>query len=91
MIIRIQGEGQYRLADSELDEINRLDAALETALKSQDEGFTEALAALLAEVRTAGVEMADDELVASDVILPAADATAEEVHAMLGDDGLVPG
>lgn len=91
MIIRIQGEGQYRLADAELEEINRLDAVLEAALAAGDDGVAEALAALLAEVRTAGAELADDELVESDVILPASDATADELRQMLGDDGLVPG
>jgi hypothetical protein len=91
VIIRIQGEGQFRVADSELEEINRLDAVLERALAGGDDGFPEALAALLAEVRTAGTEVADDELIESDVILPAADASAEELRGMLGDDGLVPG
>jgi hypothetical protein len=91
MIIRIQGEGQYRVADAELEQINRLDAVLEQALKSGSEGVSAALGALLDEVRTAGTELAADELVESDVILPASDATAAELHEMLGDDGLVPG
>ena len=43
MIIRIQGEGQYRLSDSELEHINRLDAALEAALQHEDGDFTAAL------------------------------------------------
>jgi hypothetical protein len=89
MIVRISGEGQYRLDDSALDRINTLDEALEKALET--DGFAAALADLLEEVRSSGEPLADDELLGSDVVLPPADATAEEVKAMLNDDGLIPG
>lgn len=89
MIVRISGEGQFRLDDAALARINELDDALEAALST--EGFAAALAALLDEVRTLGVPLADDELFGSDVVLPPADATAEEVSAMLNEDGLIPG
>lgn len=89
MIVRISGEGQYRLDDDALARLNQLDDALEAALDT--EGFTAALAALIDEVRTVGVALADEELVGSDVVLPPADSTAEEVRAMLADDGLIPG
>jgi len=89
MIVRISGEGQYRLDDSALERINVLDAALEQALDT--DGFSAALADLLAEVRSTGTPLADEELTGSDVVLPPPDATAEEVKAMLNDDGLIPG
>ncbi len=89
MIVRISEEGQYRLSDEAQARINELDEALERALSG--EGFSAALAALLDEVRTIGEPLADDELLPSDVVLPPADATAEEVRAMLGEEGLIPG
>ena len=89
MIIRIAGEGQYRLSDDAKSRINELDDALEAALET--DGFTEALAALIGAVRTIGEPLADDELLVSDVVLPPADATADEIKAMLSDDGLIPG
>ena len=89
MIVRISGEGQYRLRDDAIDRINVLDDALEAALDTED--FAAALAALIDEVRAVGEALADEELLASDVVLPPADATAEEVKAMLSDDGLIPG
>jgi hypothetical protein len=89
MIVRISGEGQYRLDDAAQARINELDAALEAAL--QGEGFSSALAALLDEVRAIGQLLDDEELAGSDVVLPSADATAEEVRGMLTDDGLIPG
>jgi len=90
MIVRIQGEGQLRLPDSAYDEINALDVDVDAAL-ANDGDFTGALTALLDAVRRHGVPLADDELLESDVILPASDASADEVRAMLNDDGLIPG
>lgn len=90
MIVRISGEGQYRLDDATIDELNELDAAIEAALED-DEAFAVALAAILDKVRADGEELADEELLESDVILPPADATADDVRAMLKSDGLIPG
>lgn len=91
MIVRIQGEGQFRLDDSGIQEINRLDDVLESSLGQGEAAFQAALAAIEGVVRERGSRLADDELVESDVILPPSDATAEEVRAMLNDDGLIPG
>ena len=92
MIIRILGEGQYDVADHALDRLNELDTTLETAIETGDEeAFAAALAELLDGVRTAGVAHAADSLDESDLILPPADATIDQVREMLNDDGLIPG
>ena len=91
MIIRILGEGQFEVPDSELEEINRLDSVLEHALNTTDDDVQPALDALLDKVRAVGVRPAHDEFVESEVILPFADAHEEEIRAMLQDDGLIPG
>lgn len=92
MIVRILGEGQLEVADSELPALNTLDDSLEQAVETGDvETFTEALAGLLAAVRSAGSPLADDSLDDSDLILPPSDATLEEVRALLAGDGLIPG
>ncbi len=92
MIIRILGEGQYDVSDEALDRLNELDSAVETAVESGDEqAFGTALAALLDGVRTVGVAHALDSLDESDLILPPADATIDEVRELLNDDGLIPG
>ncbi|MGH8890794.1 MAG: PspA-associated protein PspAA, partial [Acidothermaceae bacterium] len=49
------------------------------------------LAELLALVREAGTRVADDYLGPSELVLPAAESTLEEVRALLGDEGLIPG
>ena len=91
MLIRILGEGQFVVADSELAEINRLDAALEAALKTPEPDIQPALDALLDKVRSVGVRPPDHEMEESQVILPFADASEDDIRDMLGDEGLVPG
>ncbi|WKX69896.1 PspA-associated protein PspAA [Streptomyces sp. P1-3] len=92
MIVRIMGEGQLRLADSHMSGLNKLDEELLTEVQSGDEsGFRRTLAALLDAVRSLGERIPDDSLEPSELILPAPDATLEEVKEMLSDDGLIPG
>nr|WP_202447026.1 hypothetical protein [Streptomyces sp. SID5468] len=86
------GEGQVRLADSHLDELNTLDDALLVELEKDDEaGFRRTLGALLEAVRRLGEPLPDDALEPSDLVLPAPDATISEVREMLREDGLIPG
>jgi hypothetical protein len=94
VIIRILGEGQFDVADQALDRLNELDAALEAAVDAGDEAaFAAALARLLDGVRSVGVAHPVDSLDESDMILPPADATIEQVRAMLdeSEEGLIPG
>ena len=92
MIVRILGEGQFDVPDAEIDALNALDSAVEDAVSAGDEGaFGAALGSLLEGVRAAGTPLADDSLEDSDLILPPADATIDEVRDLLDDDGLIPG
>ena len=92
MIVRILGEGQLEVPDEQIDSLNALDSAVEDAVNSGDEdAFAAALGTLLDSVRSVGTPMADDSLEDSDLILPPADATIDEVRDLLSDDGLIPG
>ncbi|WP_322985604.1 PspA-associated protein PspAA [Streptomyces sp. S584] len=92
MIVRIMGEGQVVLADSHVVELNKLDDILLAEMESGDgPGFRTTLHALLDKVRELGSPLPDDSLEPSELILPAPDATLEEVRSMLRDDGLIPG
>jgi hypothetical protein len=91
MIVRIMGEGQVKLDDSHFAELNKLDDELLSEMESGDEaGFRSTLSALLNAVRTMGASLPDDSLEPSELILPAPDASLEEVREMLTDDGLIP-
>ncbi|MFD8144319.1 hypothetical protein [Streptomyces sp. NPDC059708] len=92
MIVRIMGEGQLKVADGHFNELNKLDDELLEEMESGDEaGFRRTLGALLDAVRRLGTPLPDDALEPSELILPAPDATLDEVREMLSDDGLIPG
>ncbi|WP_282704090.1 hypothetical protein [Streptomyces sp. CC219B] len=92
MIVRIMGEGQVRLADSHLTELNKLDDELLREMENGDgPGFRQTLHALLAKVRDLGEPLPDDSLEPSELILPPPDATLDQVRDLLSDDGLIPG
>lgn len=91
MIVRISGEGQWRLADAVRERVNELDNAAVAAVDAGDEaGFHEAFDGLLAMVRSDGDRLADDDLHPSDVILPPSDLTFAEAAAEFSGDGLIP-
>ena len=92
MIVRILGEGQFRIDDAAAAELNRLDTELEAAVNHNDEAaFATALDGLLAQVRAHGSPLPPDSLEPSDLILPAEDTSMDEVRKMLTGEGLIPG
>ncbi|TDT32740.1 hypothetical protein ACF3NT_01510 [Naumannella halotolerans] len=93
MIVRIVGEGQFRFPDSTFAQLEQFDDAIEKAVASADQaGLADALKSLHDAVIEASSPVADDELVESDLIIPAADASLDEVRALLDEsnDGLIP-
>jgi len=94
MIVRILGEGQFRLDPDAVADLNTIDETIEHAVAAGDQqALTAALGRLHSEIIAVGTPVADDELEDSDLILPAADATVAEVRALLqeSEEGLLPG
>lgn len=92
MIVRILSEGQYDVPEAEVDGLNALDDTVHAAINAGDQvAFTQALGALLDEVRRVGGAVDDEDIKTSDAILPPADATIDEARVMLQPDGLIPG
>ena len=91
MIVRISGEGQYRLPDENAERLNELDNRAVSAVEKGDEtGFKELWTQMLELVSGDGNKIGDDELVESDVILPPRDITLEEARGEFTGDGLIP-
>jgi hypothetical protein len=91
MIVRISGEGQWELPDGDAERLNELDNQAVAAVEAGDEDkFHELWNQMLDLVTTDGSELADDELVESDVILPPRDSSFEEAQADFSGDGLIP-
>jgi hypothetical protein len=91
MIVRISGEGQYRLDDAERDRLNELENAVVAVVEGgREDGFAEAFEALLGYVRSHGSALGDEELETSDVIIPPADISFQEAGEDFTGDGLIP-
>lgn len=91
MIIRILGEGQFDLPDDAMFDLNALDGEVTAAIDALDESaFRASLGKLLETVRGRGSALPGDYLGPSELILPAEDATVEEVTELLTDEGLIP-
>jgi hypothetical protein len=94
MIVRILNEGQWRLTDDAVRALNSFDSVIEQAVTAGDQDqLTKALHTLLERIRATGSPVPDDELEDSDLILPAADSTVEDVRELLSasEEGLIPG
>jgi hypothetical protein len=91
VIVRISGEGQFRLPDGDADRLNELDNRAVSAVEQGDQiGFRELWSQMLALVASDGNALDDDELVESDVILPPRDVTFEEARGEFTGEGLIP-
>ena len=90
LIVRLQGSGQYRLAQPEIDALQGLDHQLAEAAHGGDgPRVHEVLGQMVALARTRGISIGPDELVASATILPPDTLAVEEVRALLRDDSLL--
>lgn len=87
MIVRILEDGQYELGDEAAASLERLDAELDRALRDGDEhGFAAALAAVIKEVHARSAKLGPDELTPSDLTVPAAGSSLDEVRRMLSSE-----
>ena len=86
MIVRVLGEGQFRVDDDTAAQLTVLDKDMDAAVHADDEpAFRLALGAAVQLVRAAGQAVGADEFVTADYILPFSDATVAEVRKLLAD------
>ena len=91
MIVRLLGEGQFRVDDSLRERLNELDAEVTKAVEASDEkALWTGLQALADAVRENGEKLADDDLSPSDAIIPPEDLSLEEAQELLQDEGFIP-
>ena len=92
MIVRIATEGQYELSDDHAARLNELDNAAVAAVEAgNQETFREVFDQMIELVRKDGKRVDDDDLEASDVIIPPSDLSFEEAGEEFSGDGLIPG
>lgn len=91
MIVRLMGEGQYRVDDSVLERLNELDDRATAAAERDDEPtLDEALDEMFSLVKSEGEALADDEIATSDVLIPPSDLTLEETKQLMSHEGFIP-
>lgn len=92
MIVRVLSEGQFDLDGDDLDALNEVDNRLVDAIAKEDgEQFTVLMGRMHKLVHERGKPLPAEEIVESDIILPAADSTMDEVRDMFVGEGMIPG
>jgi hypothetical protein len=91
VIVRVSGEGQFRLPDEDAQRLNDLDNEAVAAVEAGDrDRFRSLWHDMLELVQSDGQTLDDDELVESDVILPPRDISFEEAEGEFSGEGLIP-
>jgi hypothetical protein len=91
MIVRIMGEGQYRVDDAIAERLNGLDDRAMEAIDRQDEAELDRYLDEMAElVRSEGSRLPDDDLSPSDAVVPPSDLTLAETAKLLSEEGFIP-
>jgi hypothetical protein len=91
VIVRLMGEGQWRVDDAVRERLNALDDEALQALERNDEAALDAKLEEMGKlVRSSGEPLAADDLTPSDVVIPPADLTLEETRELFESGGLIP-
>ena len=91
MIVRLMGEGQYRIDEELRTQLNELDDRAQAAIDADDEPeLDEKIDEMWQLVQERGERLADDELASSDLISPPSDLTLDETRRLFSEEGLIP-
>jgi hypothetical protein len=91
VIVRIMGEGQYRLDDDCVQRVNELDNTIVRAVDADDEdAFHVAFEEMLDIIRSEGRPVSDYDIEPSDVIVPPPDTSMAEAASDFSGEGLIP-
>jgi hypothetical protein len=91
VIIRLMGEGQYRVDDGLMARLNELDDRAQAAADAEDEReLDRVLDEMWKLVEDEGERLADDDLSLSDAVVPPSDLTLEETKRLFAEEGFIP-
>ncbi len=84
IVVRIQGEGQFRLASSYKDQLDGFDKKVVAAIDAgQPASLKQSVHDVIAFVKSHGLAVPDSEGVASQVVLPSEDLTLDEAKKIM--------
>jgi hypothetical protein len=91
VIVRLMGEGQFEIDEGLHRELDSLDERAVAALEAGDETELDArLDDMWRLVKERGERLPDEDLHASDLIVPPSDLSLEETRALFSEEGLIP-
>jgi hypothetical protein len=91
VIVRIMGEGQWRVEDAAAEELNGIDDEVAKAVQAGDEEELTRLLGRMADlVHEHGEPLPEGDLHPSDAIVPPTDLTLDEARELLEGEGLIP-
>lgn len=92
MIVRILGEGQFRLDDNQISKVNKIDNQIvEHVQKSNQAEYRQDLARLISTIKELGQPVDPVEILPSDIIIPPEDLSLEEARKVFCEEGLIKG
>ena len=90
MIIRILGDGQFRLDDSLLDRLNKIDNKIVNHVsQGNKKEYAKDLANLISTVKELAEPLDPVEIISSDIIIPPSDLLFEEARQVFYGEGLI--
>ncbi|HSD57705.1 MAG TPA: hypothetical protein VLB04_05945 [Methanotrichaceae archaeon] len=90
MIIRIMGEGQYRVDSCLLDDLNKIDNKIvEHVSKGDQKKFKKDLVQMISTIKEKGEPLDPVEILPSDIIVPPEDLTFDEARRVFSGHGLI--
>jgi hypothetical protein len=90
MIIRIMGEGQYRIDSCFLDVLNIIDNRIVDHVGKGDQvAFRDDLISLISTIKENGKPIDPEDIVSSNLIVPPQDLTFEEARKIFSGHGLI--
>jgi hypothetical protein len=91
VIVRLMGEGQYRIDADAAEALNELDDQAAQAVEAGDEENLRRLLGMMAStVRDRGERLDDADLSPSEGIVPPEDLSLEEARQLFDGEGLIP-
>lgn len=90
MIVRIMGEGQFKVPSSLLDKLNAIDNRIvEHIAKESESDYRMELGNIIATIKENGTLVDASDILESDIIVPPEDLTLEEAREVFSGTGII--
>lgn len=89
MIVRVLGDTQYDLPDTDASTLEEFEHRLDRAIETGDEAaYGEALSALIGSVRSAGKRLDPTTIISSDLTVPPEGSTIADLNELLSEESV---